>query len=119
MSESVRGLFKRMAGLPAAFYPTWMVRIPIVFHSQMLWGLLFLAPIPWAGEAGVRVPGSFGGTSSAKVSLLILNHHKEVWGLFRVSVPPTRLDVVSLYFLLQDFCSARLQMVLLVDCSSI
>lgn len=43
----------------------------------MLWGLLFLAQVPWAGELGVGpgTPCSTGGTSTAKTPVSFINGH--------------------------------------------
>lgn len=44
-------------------------------------GDIFLALEPWAGELSVGLgPLSSGGTSTAKVSLLIFNHYMWKWG---------------------------------------
>lgn len=48
-SECVHRLCQRTSGCPAAFHPTLVVRIPTVFHNQMLWELLFLEQVLWAG----------------------------------------------------------------------
>lgn len=55
--ESLCGLFKRRFGFPAAFRPTWMVRISTVFHSQMLWG----SPRPRTSTLWAGVPCSSWG----------------------------------------------------------
>ena len=48
------------------------------FHSQKLWGLLFLAQKHWDGETRAGAPGS----SQAKIPLLIFNRHLWVWDQF-------------------------------------
>lgn len=75
-SESVRGIFK-MSGFPAAIRLTWTVRILAGFYSKILWGYLFLALEPCAGEpwCGARAPRSSGATSVAEISVLMLNLH--------------------------------------------
>lgn len=48
--ECLRGPFLRMSGFPTAFCPTLTVRIPSVFHSQMLWGVLLPAQCSGLGS---------------------------------------------------------------------
>ena len=43
-----------MTGTPSALHPT-QPKSKLVFHSQKLWGLLFLALESWAGLLGVRL----------------------------------------------------------------
>lgn len=53
--------------------------IPASFHCQMLYRLFFQILVPWSGEPGMRLgplaPLVPRGTFTAKISLLILNHH--------------------------------------------
>lgn len=53
-------------GLPSP--PSHSDKIPAGFHSQILWELLFLALVPWAG-CGAEIPHSSVGTSTAEISL--------------------------------------------------
>lgn len=73
----------------------------IVFHSHKLWGLLF-----WDESRGLRAwfgagnPLLLRGAATAKIALLISNHHTWVWdqpvsGL----CPPTSLDVSPFAYL--------------------
>ena len=47
---------------------------PTAFHSQKLWGLIFLALEPWSGEPIVRL-----GPLTPEISLLIFIYHMWVW----------------------------------------
>lgn len=74
--------------------------IPADFHIQMLWGLLFLALVPWAGELIIELgPLSPPGTSVADISPLILNHHMQVWGQPVLNLHPSyQFLVIGLLF---------------------
>lgn len=60
--------FQRMLRFQAALHLTQMEWIPLGFHSQMWWGLLFLVLESWAR---IFTPQQI---SASKISLPILNH---------------------------------------------
>lgn len=81
VKKSVHGPFKKKPGFSATFRPSWMVGIPIIFHNQMLWGLLFPASLLWAGEVGV-------GLGSIALWPRYPSYHHRDLGLARFMSPP-------------------------------
>lgn len=78
-TESMHKPFKKTPGFPAAFHLTQTDRIPTDFHSQLLWGLFFLALVLQAGEPHTELgPLLSWGTSVTEISLLILDHRSQV-----------------------------------------
>ena len=73
--------FKKTSVFPEVLCLTQMDGITIDFHSQILWGLLFLVLVLWAQEPSVDLGplASQGGTTAAKISLPIFNCHTRVW----------------------------------------
>ena len=68
--------------------------IPAGFHSQKLWGLIFLAWEPWAGGVGVGL-----GLLAPEISLLnFYPPHMDVRPAHSASVPflPVWIDVILL-----------------------
>ena len=66
-SKSVLGLFQRMPGSTAVL--SHLSGIPADFHSQKLWGFLFLALVLWPEEpVWDWDPSLFKGTSTAEIS---------------------------------------------------
>ena len=79
--------------------PSHSSAIPACFHSQKLWGLLFLALEPWAGECNLRLgPVTLQeGPPQMKYSSLFLNAHLGVGPVCSVTLP---LLPVSIWLLL-------------------
>lgn len=96
--ESVCRPFKRISRFPGAFHLTWMGGILAVFHSQMLWGFLFLALDPWVGELGVRLrpltpqKGPLLPRCPSRCSTTTCGCGAS---LFCISAPPASLNVAS------------------------
>lgn len=55
MLGSESGPFKRTPGFLASFCLPWTDGLPVDFHSQILWGLLFLTLVLRAAELGVEL----------------------------------------------------------------
>ena len=112
-SKSVLGLFQRMPGSTAVL--SHLSGIPADFHSQKLWGFLFLALVLWPEEpVWDWDPSLFKGTSTAEISPWILTPtHECGTNLFHIFIPPTSFDMASSLFpKLQEFCSASVLVVL-------
>ena len=76
--DFVHWSFKKTSGFPAAFCFTWKDGISTDFHSQMLFGLLFLIPVvAWGAWCGAETTPR--GTLAAEMALLILNCYRWVW----------------------------------------
>lgn len=82
VSARLRGPRRRMSGTAAAL-PSLTGGRPAGFHSQMLWGILFLALVPGRGP------------TTAKVSLPAFNRHT-VWPKpLCDSTPPASLGAAT------------------------
>lgn len=73
-----------------------MVRIPSDFHSQFLWGALLphTGTLVWAGD-----PCSSGGTSTAEISLPMLNFCLWVWGQLVSPLCPSDWSQYGIFFI--------------------
>lgn len=54
VSKSISGPLKRSASV-SSIIPSHLDAFSACFHSQMLWGFLFLAPVLWVGKPGMGV----------------------------------------------------------------
>lgn len=112
LSESVYSPFKGMYGSHLH------VGISTDFYSQILWGLFFPELEPWVGEISVGLGplAPLGNLRSLDVSPKAQPPHMGA-GRARFTSPP--LLPVSMwplvYILLQELCSASLQVVLQVS----
>ena len=83
-------------------FPSSSASIPVIFFSQMLWGLLFLPLELWAGEPGMgpKPLVHHGGPPQLRYPSRFLFTTPE-WGtnLSHVSATPTSLNVVSILIL--------------------
>lgn len=93
-SEGQYRPFRRTSGFPATFCPTWVVQIPTVFHSHLLWGLLFLARVLRAGDPdeGLGIHALLGLRYPFQFSIATRGFETSQ---FQVPAPPTSLDMAA------------------------
>lgn len=85
-----------MSRFHEAIHPTQMVGIYFSQTAVVADPLPGISTLGWGVWCGDGIPCSFGGTSVADISLLIIIHHTEAWGqLFGISIPPTTIDMAS------------------------
>ena len=100
LNKSEGGTFKRNTGdsRSSLFHSA---PVPTGFHSQRLWGLLFLALEPWAGDSGVglRILTPHGWLPRLRYTSQVLTTARGCGtSLFGVSASLTSLDMTpSLY----------------------